>query len=225
MYEFEQPVPDMQSVEDVLAYIRARASKATEPGRWITLSQVFITRLREQRYPTRAELDQAAPRHPGRLPHRARRVVEFMAPSNERHRREVPACPTASRAASSATARRQPTGILRNCGRFIRSQSTGSSPTTADRLDRLRQLLADYNSVGITSIVDGNADDAGVELYRTLLANASSRAARSWRYGVDAQAPIDRVEAAIRRRRRIRCTSTTTCCGCAASRRSSTAAC
>ncbi len=63
MYEFEQPVPDMNSVEDVLAYIRAR-TKDTEPGRWITLSQVFITRLREQRYPTRAELDSAAPRHP-----------------------------------------------------------------------------------------------------------------------------------------------------------------
>ena len=63
MYEFEQPVPDMNSVEDVLAYFRAR-TKDTEPGRWITLSQVFITRLREQRYPTRAELDSAAPRHP-----------------------------------------------------------------------------------------------------------------------------------------------------------------
>ena len=61
--EFEQPVPDMQSVEDVLAYIRGRASKA-QPGRWIVLSQVFITRLREQRYPTRLELDKAAPRHP-----------------------------------------------------------------------------------------------------------------------------------------------------------------
>ena len=63
MYEFEQPVPDMLTIDDVLAYIRERAEK-TEAGRWITLSQVFITRLSEQRYPTRAELDGAAPRHP-----------------------------------------------------------------------------------------------------------------------------------------------------------------
>src|SRR3954467_12343931 len=63
MYEFEQPVPEMQSIGDVLGYIRERAL-TIEPGRWITLSQVFITRLREQRYPTRAELDDAAPRHP-----------------------------------------------------------------------------------------------------------------------------------------------------------------
>ena len=63
MAEFEQPVPDMQSVEDVLVHIRGRPARA-EPGRWIVLSQVFITRLREQRYPTRLELDKAAPRHP-----------------------------------------------------------------------------------------------------------------------------------------------------------------
>ena len=76
MYEFEQPVPDMESIADVLAYIRARA-RTTEPGRWITLSQVFITRLREQRYPTRAELDRAAPAASGRLSHRARRLAEL----------------------------------------------------------------------------------------------------------------------------------------------------
>ena len=63
MYEFEQPVPDMESIDDVLAYFRDRAAK-TSPGQWVTLSQVFITRLREQRYPTRAELDGAAPKNP-----------------------------------------------------------------------------------------------------------------------------------------------------------------
>ena len=77
-------------------------------------------------------------------------------------------------------------------------QSTGPSPTTADRLDRLRQLLADYNSVGITSIVDGNADQSGVELYRTLLAKQQLTCRTFLAFGVDAQAPLDRVEAAIK---------------------------
>ena len=31
MYEFEQPVPDMETIDDVLAYVRARAGQ-TEPG-------------------------------------------------------------------------------------------------------------------------------------------------------------------------------------------------
>jgi len=33
-------------------------------GNWIWVKNVFITRLREQRYPTRAELDRIAPKHP-----------------------------------------------------------------------------------------------------------------------------------------------------------------
>ncbi len=196
MYEFEQPVPDMQSVEDVLAYVRARASR-TEPGQWIALSQVFITRLREQRYPTRLELDQAAPRHPvvfrtgpdASLNSAALRLsgidATFRVPDGEPCRVERDAVG-------------QPTGILRNCPRHIRSQSTGRSPTTADRLDRLRQLLADYNSVGITSIVDGNADQSGVELYRTLLGKQQLTTRTFLAYGVDGQAPLDRAEAEIR---------------------------
>src|SRR5687767_2408590 len=63
MTEFDHPIPDMESIADVLGYFRQRA-KVVPEGQWIDLQQVFITRLREQRYPTRAELDAAAPKHP-----------------------------------------------------------------------------------------------------------------------------------------------------------------
>jgi predicted amidohydrolase YtcJ len=196
MYEFAQRVPDMETIEDVLAYFRERA-KTIEAGKWITLSQVFITRLREQRYPTRAELDAAAPRHPVAFrtgPDASLNSLalsksgidaKFQVPEKEPCRIE--------RDASGA-----PTGILRNCGRYIRSESDGSAPTDADRLARLRELLADYNAVGITSIVDGNADRAGLELYRTLLEKNALTCRTFMAYGVDAQAPLERVEAAIR---------------------------
>jgi predicted amidohydrolase YtcJ len=196
MYEFAGPVPDMETVEDVLAYVRARAAK-TEPGHWITLSQVFITRLREQRYPTRAELDRAAPRHPvafrtgpdASLNSMALSMsgidATFQVPKGEPCRVE--------RDLSG-----QPTGILRNCARYVRSGAEGPTPTFADRLARLRELLADYNSVGITSIVDGNADRDGLELYRTLLEKQALTCRTFMAYGVDAQAPLDRIEASIR---------------------------
>jgi hypothetical protein len=92
----------------------------------------------------------------------------------------------------------RPTGILRNCARYIKSGSAGSSPTAADRLARLRQLLADYNAVGITSIVDANANEEGVELYRTLHEQNALTCRTFMAYGVDAQAPLDRIEATIR---------------------------
>ncbi len=63
MTEFDHPVPTMESMADVLAYVKSRAD-ALEDGQWVQVSQVFITRLREQRYPTRAELDEAAPNNP-----------------------------------------------------------------------------------------------------------------------------------------------------------------
>ena len=92
----------------------------------------------------------------------------------------------------------QPTGILRNCGKYIKSGSDGAHPTNADRLRRLKELLADYNSVGFTSIVDANADSDGLELYRTLLSQNALTCRTYMAFGVDAQAPLDKAEAAIR---------------------------
>ena len=63
MYEFDHPVPDMETIADVLKYLRSRAAVA-KPGDWIVLTQVFITRLRDQRFPTKAELDEVAPKNP-----------------------------------------------------------------------------------------------------------------------------------------------------------------
>jgi predicted amidohydrolase YtcJ len=115
MYEFEQPVPDMESVEDVLAYLKTRAD-STEPGRWITLSQVFITRLREQRYPTRAELDRVAPRNPVafRTGPDASLNSMALAKSGIDATFQVPQGQPC-RVERDRSGR--PTGILRNCGR------------------------------------------------------------------------------------------------------------
>ena len=196
MYEFAGPVPDMETIEDVLAYISARA-RTTDPGRWITLSQVFITRLREQRYPTRAELDRAAPKHPVafRTGPDASLNSMALAMSGIDARFQVP---EGQPCRVERDRNGQPTGILRNCGRFIKSGSGAPSPTTADRLSRLRQLLADYNAVGITSIVDANTSQADVELYRTLLEQNALTTRTFMAYALDAQAPLEQIEATIR---------------------------
>src|SRR6476659_5187600 len=196
MYEFEQPVPDMESINDVLAYFRDRAAK-TEPGHWVTLSQVFITRLREQRYPTRAELDAVAPKHPVAFRTGPDASLNSMALSKSGidGKFQVPA---GEPCRVERDEKGQPTGILRNCGRYIRSDSGGPQPTEADRLRRLKELFADYNSVGFTSIVDANADRGGLELYRTLLSQNALTCRTFMAYGVDAQAPLEKAQAAIR---------------------------
>ena len=195
MYEFAQPVPDMQTVDDVLAYFRGRAQR-TEPGRWLTLSQVFITRLREQRYPTRAELDAAAPKHPVVFRTGPDAALNSMALSMS----GIDAgftVPAGEPCRVERDGAGQPTGILRNCGRYIKAGPGDASPTEADRIQRLRELLADYNAVGITSIVDANTSKAEVGLYQALRDRNALTCRTFMAYGVDAQAPLDEIAAAI----------------------------
>ena len=55
VYEFDHSIPEMATIADVLRYLKSRAAIAKE-GEWIVLTQVFVTRLRDQRFPTRGEL-------------------------------------------------------------------------------------------------------------------------------------------------------------------------
>jgi predicted amidohydrolase YtcJ len=55
--------PAVQSVEDVLEAVRARAAQ-TPPGQWVIGEGYDESRLRERRRPTLQELDAASPEHP-----------------------------------------------------------------------------------------------------------------------------------------------------------------
>jgi len=194
LYEFDHPVPEMESVANVLRYVRERA-KVVKPGDWIQLSQVFITRLKDQRFPTRKELDEAAPRHPvvfrtgpdASLNSMALRLSginkDFKITDGKPGRIE--------RDATSG----EPTGILRNCSRFIKDKPSTRQPSEADKLDRLKKLLADYNAVGITSTAERDAEDSEVELYRKLRDRGELSCRVFLNLSVDAQASLEQIEA------------------------------
>jgi len=195
MYEFDHPVPDMQSVADVLKYIRSRAA-VTKEGDWITLSQVFITRLRDQRFPTRAELDQAAPRNPvyfGTGPDASVNSLALKLSGIDRNFR----IPDGQLGRIERDANGEPTGILRSCGRLIKTRSSDRRATDEDRRQRLKMLLADYNSVGITSISERSLGDSDIELYRRLRDSGELSCRVFVMYSVNGQDPVDRIERAI----------------------------
>src|SRR5713101_5229230 len=52
--ELAEPLPNLQALDDVFAYIRKK-TKDTPEGEWIVLRFAFPTRLKEARFPTRAE--------------------------------------------------------------------------------------------------------------------------------------------------------------------------
>jgi hypothetical protein len=196
MYEFDHPVPEMETIADVLSYIESR-SDALSTGEWIRVSQVFITRLREQRYPTREELDRAAPRNPVvfRTGPDASLSTLALSLSGIDKNFQVPEGEPCRVERDPKTG--EPTGILRNCSQYIQSQSSSREPTEQDRLERLRELLADYNSVGLTSIVDADTGDSELELYRTLHNRGELNIRTYITLSINAQAPIEEIEARI----------------------------
>ncbi len=193
IYEFDHEIPDMETIADVLRYIRSRAA-VTKPGDWIVLTQVFVTRLRDQRFPTRAELDAAAPQNPvyfGTGPDASVNSLALKVSGIDKNFQITDGKPGRIERDPSG----EPTGILRSCSRLVKIQSGERQPTDQDRRDRLKMLLADYNSVGITSISERDLGDAGVEAYR-YLRDAGELTCRTYvMYSVDAQMPMDWIEA------------------------------
>jgi len=192
VYEFDHAIPEMATIADVLRYIKSRAAIAKE-GEWIVLTQVFITRLRDQRFPTRAELDAAAPRNPVYFSTGPDASVNSLALKLSGIDKDFQIT-DGQPGRIERDANGEPTGILRNCSRLVRTRSGDRTPTDEDRRQRLKMLLADYNSVGITSISERDLDDAGVELYRHLQENGELTCRVYVMCNVDAQMPLDKIE-------------------------------
>ncbi|MFN0194885.1 MAG: amidohydrolase [Aestuariivirga sp.] len=197
MYEFEHPIPDMETIADVLKYLRGRAAM-TPKGEWIVLRQVFITRLREQRYPTRAELDEVAPGHPVLFGTGPDASLNSMALKlNSIGREKHPAEGSGGKIERDASG--EPTGILRSSSKFVKVSSSAKPPSLEDRLKRLKMMLADYNSVGITSIADRDVSDSEVDVYRAARQRGELTCRVFLNYHIEPNDSLDKIEAQIRK--------------------------
>ncbi|MBI4327828.1 MAG: amidohydrolase [Chloroflexi bacterium] len=164
--EFDHPIPDMETIQQVLDYIKSRAAVLSE-GEWIQVRQVFITRLREQRYPTRAELDQAAPRHPvvfATGPDASLNTLALRLSGIDRSFKITDGGP----GYIEKDAQGEPTGILRSCTRYIKAKESGRQHAESDHYQRTLQLFRDYNSVGLTTVADRNASLDAIERYQRM---------------------------------------------------------
>lgn len=168
MFEADHEIPPMDSIADVISYIRRRA-KVVPKGEWIKLSQVFITRLREQRYPTRAELDMAAPNHPVVFRTGPDASANSLALQENGIDKEFAKAHPDNVMVDSETG--EPNGILRKFESVLKSQANSAekSFTQKQRDDRLVMLLDDYNRSGITGIIDRNSNDAARAQFGRLL--------------------------------------------------------
>ncbi len=195
MTEFDHPIPPMDSIADVLAYIKARAA-AEGDGRWIVLRQVFITRLREQRYPTKAELDEAAPRNPVVYSTGPDASVNSLALKLSGIDKDFQ--PAAGGKVERDPQTGEPTGILRSAMSYVKIKSDDRKPTEAERDARLKELLADYNAVGITGIVDRDCSADGLAQYARLRADGALSVRVAVSHDVSNKLGVHEMQATIR---------------------------
>ena len=196
MTEFDHPIPDMETVGDVLDYIRTRA-EALGPGKWIVVRQVFITRLKERRYPTRDELDRAAPANPVLFatgPDASLNSAALRLSGIDKDFR-----PEGPGKVEIDPATGEPTGILRNLTRYVKATPSERTPTEAERDQRLLELFADYNSVGLTAVIDRNADARAIERYQRLHEAGTLSIRLGISHEVTNLGPLDKILEAIRR--------------------------
>jgi predicted amidohydrolase YtcJ len=194
--EFDHPVPEMETIRDVLEYVRSRAG-ALGPGKWIVVRQVFITRLEEQRYPTRDELDRAAPENPVLFstgPDASLNSLALKFSGIDKDFR-----PEGPGKVERDPRTGEPTGILRNLTRYVKATSAERRSTEQDQDRRLIDLFHDYNSVGITAVIDRSAGDGAIDLYQRLHESGALTVRLGISRHVDNLGPLDTILAEIRR--------------------------
>jgi predicted amidohydrolase YtcJ len=194
--EFDHPIPQMECIADVLDYIRSRV-KVLGDGKWIWISQVFLTRLKEARYPTRAELDAVAPRNPVVFQTGPDASVNTLALKLSGIDKNWKVSDGGYGHAEKDPQTGEPTGILRSCTRSIKHVSSTREPTPEQHAELLKKLLADYNRVGITAVGERDVMPSEVALYRRLYERGELTARVSMSCHVETIQPLDKIQADI----------------------------
>ncbi len=197
MHEFDHPIPSMEKIQDVLDYVKQRAD-VLEDGQWITVRQVFITRLKERRYPTKAELDAAAPNNPVEFSTGPDSSVNSLALKLSGIDKDFKSDDPAAKIERDPKTG-EPTGILRSGGRFLKKSGKGGrSATPEEALERLAALFADYNKCGLTGVCDRSASTGSMAQYQKLLADDKLTVRMAASRGVGNSGPVEKLVESIR---------------------------
>lgn len=167
MTEFDHEIPTMETIADVLAYLSGRV-KVSQPGELISVRQIFITRLEEKRYPTRAELDRIAPINPVVFSTGPDSMLNSLALKLGGYSRDYKV-KEGSAGVMEVDASGEPTGLLRSLSHNVKAPTSAKKPTAEDVYRRTVELFKDYNSVGLTTVADRDSSLKQIELYQKML--------------------------------------------------------
>lgn len=149
----------VHNIDEVLSELRQRASKI-KPGDWIKAWALDETRLKEQRYPSRAELDEACPDNPVSIMRACMHVmiVNSFAMDLAGIREDTPD-PPGGELVRDAYGR--PTGVLFELGAMNLVNRVIADPDAEACADALRRASDVYVSEGITMASEAGAGWTG----------------------------------------------------------------
>ncbi|MEO7652611.1 MAG: amidohydrolase [Bryobacteraceae bacterium] len=162
--EQEGPVPVMHSIAEVQEYIRKQAA-ASPVDRVIFVPKVYSTRVTDRRYPTRYDIDQAAPGRLAMTDNGYASVLSSAALAKAGINRDTPQ-PKNGKIIHDAKG--EPTGLILGAPQLLTALRRNRKITPADQIWALKSMQKRYNEVGITSTIDRGQNPDGFRVYQEL---------------------------------------------------------
>jgi predicted amidohydrolase YtcJ len=173
--EVTQPFVQLHSIGEIQDWVRARAKEAPAGG-WIQLPRVDVTRIKEGRIPTRADLDAAAPNHPAIFTWDYGGLTQVQVLNSAAIKA---AGLTKETRAEGVKIHVGPdgelTGVVDNGRALLNKVIPQRTVSEAEYLQSLARLMGRYNEVGITSISERSSGADGYRNYQQLKAEGRLR--------------------------------------------------
>jgi predicted amidohydrolase YtcJ len=166
--EAVQPFVQLGSITEMQDWVRTRAATIGK-GEWIQIPRADVTRLRERRQPTRAELDAASIDHPvvfnWQYASRQVQILNSAALKAANITRDTPDPPGGN---IHKDENGEPTGLIDNPHGLVSKHIPSKPVAEEETLKQLERVLHHYNEIGITSVTERNTNVEGYRLYEKL---------------------------------------------------------
>ncbi len=160
--EQEGPVPVMRSIPEIQDYIRKEAARLPA-DRIIFVPKIYPSRLKERRYPTRYEIDAAAPGRAAMTDNGYASVLNSVLLAKLGITRDTPQPPNGKIIKDTSG---EPAGLVLGAPQLLATVRRNKPVAHADRLWAIREMQKAYNRVGITSTIDRGQGPEGFRAYQ-----------------------------------------------------------
>lgn len=193
--EQDGPVPTIKSIPEIQSYIREQTKKVAPDG-IIFVPKIYASRLKERRYPTRYELDEASQGRAAMCDNGYASVLNSVLLKQAGIDRNTPQPPNGKIIKDE---KGEPTGLVLGAPNLLGKFRASRVRTHQDLMWGIREMHKAYNAAGITSVFDRAQGAEGFRAYQEMRRRGELTVRTNVTYYMTANGTPDDVEATIRR--------------------------